>query len=418
MSRALQAASLVMTRGRAWLLSLALVIDCSHKEQSNAPTLTDSLGIALIEYPTTIRAASERTWSTGPDPLLAIGEPAPEFFRVSTALYLSDGAIAVVNVGSQELLLFDDAGELRARAGGRGGGPGEFRQLSYLSTGPGDSLFAYDDRKRSLSVFDRNGAFARTLALQGLDSLGDAEYVGVLPGGEVVGAFRRPARGVGLQRDSLVVTTFAPSGEPRRSLGVFPYIYMHWGPHAVPGGGNKAAFPLPVPFSGVAAVGLGQAGIYVGLPDPYSLILLHRNGIERVTRQKESPGPVTDALRKQLLAALSSGRMNAQELDMLFDLKGPGTLPAFGVTPLTARVGEQSLLVTDVGGVWLQPFRLPGDSTRPSWPRFDADGFYEGVATMPARFRPTAVRGDVVLGVYRNEQDVESVRAYRLVMDR
>jgi hypothetical protein len=96
-------------------------------------------------------------------------------------------------------------------------------------------------------------------------------------------------------------------------------------------------------------------------------------------------------------------------------LKSPPTLPAFGFDAYTARVGEQALLVTDAGGVWLLPFQFPDDSVSAPWPRFDAEGRYEGTVTLPARFRATDVRGDMVLGVYKDSTDVELVRAYRVI---
>ncbi len=154
--------------------------------------------------------------------------------------------------------------------------------------------------------------------------------------------------------------------------------------------------------------------MYVALSDPYALISLDRNGVRRITRQREKPPRITDADRDKLFGALAQGRTNSPELAVLRDVKGPPTLPAFGFEPLTARVGEQAMLVTDVGGVWLQPFHLPNDSRNPPWPRFDSDGLYEGTVQLPARFRPTAVRGDMVLGVYKDSLDAESIRAYRL----
>ena len=398
----------------ALLLSVAVVIRCSPKDESGPPALADSLGVSLIEYPTTFEASSDRTWSTDPEPLLSIGQPAPELYRVRTALFLSDGGIVVANGGNHELLLFDDAGQQLARAGGEGSGPGEFRQLTFLSVGAADSLFAYDAREHRLSVFDRNGVFARAVTLQGLDTLGNAEQVGVLHSGEIVGAFHRRTPGVGLVRDSILVTTFALSGEPAVPLGVFPHFYTHWGPHADPYHWGKAAFPLPVALSGVTSVSLGDTSIYVGLPDSYSLIRLDLNGKRRVSRQLGSLEAVTEVHRARLFAVLANGRMNAQELEFLRGLKGATTLPAFGFEPLTHLIGESALLVTDMGGVWLKPFRLPDDPVNPAWPRFDADGFYEGTATMLPRFRPTAVREDVVLGVYRDTTDVEYVRMYAL----
>jgi hypothetical protein len=53
------------------------------------------------------------------------------------------------------------------------------------------------------------------------------------------------------------------------------------------------------------------------------------------------------------------------------------------------------------------------DSASVEWWRFDGDGLYEGVVSVPGTFTPTAVRGNLVLGVHRDGMDVESVRVYR-----
>lgn len=403
---------------RSVFLSLAAVaIGCTPTDRPASPTQSDSLGVSVIEYAVGFDVSPGNTWSTDPDPLLSIGGTATALYRVRNAVFQSDGTVVVANGGSYELLLFDSAGQVLSRTGGEGGGPGEFHHLTFLSVGPADSLFAYDRRERRLSVFDRNGVFAHAVTLSGLDGLGTVEQIGVLRSGEIVGAFHQRTRGVGLVRDSLVVVIFGRSGAMTASLGAFPHMYTHWGPHPVPEGDGRAAFPLPVAFSSLTAVGVRDTVIYVGLADDFSLIRMDGSGKRRVTRQKDTPALVTDTHREQLFAVLAEHGMNGRELEVLRALRGPLTLPAFGHEPLTARVDEQVLLVTDTEGVWVKPFELP-PAVNTRWLRFDAHGLYEGTITMPVRFRPTAVRGDVVLGVYRDATDVEYVRAYRVVADR
>jgi hypothetical protein len=406
---------LVPTRRYPLRWTIAILVGCAPANDQNAPRLSDSLGVSLIDYATSFAASSSRAWATDAEPVFSIGGPPLELYQVRVALFQSGGGFVVANGGSQELLLFDREGTLRARVGGEGGGPGEFHQLTSLSVGPGDSLYAYDDRERRISVFDLGGVFARAVALRDLDSLGSVEDVGVLRSGAIVGAFRRRTPGTGLVRDSLLVTTLAPFGQAETRLGTFAHLYVHWGPHPMPGGEGTATIPLPVPLSSVTAVGWGDAAVYVGIPEPYALIRVDLNGRRRVTRQAEVARAATDADRERLFATLATGRLAGPELDILRGVRGPEAVPAFGVEPLTARIGEEALLVTDRDGVWLRPFALPDDSAAQAWPRFDADGLYEGTVTLPARFRATAVRGDVVLGVYRDEADVEYVRAYRVV---
>jgi hypothetical protein len=399
------------------ILSVAMLGACERTGEAPQPIRTDSLGVELIDYTRSFVDVPRQTWTTNPEPVLSIGGPSSELYRVGSVLFQSDGEIVAANGGLRQLLLFDRAGTLRARAGGEGSGPGELRELTDLSVGPGDSLFVYDAFQRRLSVFDQDATFVRAIALHGFDTLGIAEGVVVARNGAIIAAFRRRTLGTGLVRDSLRVVAFGPSGEPLQVLGCFPHVYEHWGPHPGPGGAGNATFPLPVPFSGLTEVGVGDSAVYVAIPDPYMVIRLGRNGPQRITRQITPTREITDMDRERLFASPGLARLHSTEVETLRNLRSLSRVPAFGFEPLTARVGERALLITDVGGVWLRPFSLPEDANGKAWPRFDADGFHEGWVLMPPRFRPTAVRGDVLIGVYRDTTDVEYIQGYRVVLN-
>jgi hypothetical protein len=53
-------------------------------------------------------------------------------------------------------------------------------------------------------------------------------------------------------------------------------------------------------------------------------------------------------------------------------------------------------------------------STPTSWRVFDKAGKWLGTVTLPARFNPMDIGTDYVLGLWRDEDDVEHVRMYRL----
>jgi hypothetical protein len=56
--------------------------------------------------------------------------------------------------------------------------------------------------------------------------------------------------------------------------------------------------------------------------------------------------------------------------------------------------------------------RVPSSSL--SWRVFDPMGRWMGTVVMPARFRPMDIGSDFVLGLWRDADDVEHVRLYRL----
>jgi hypothetical protein len=325
-------------------------------------------------------------------------------------VFLSDASVVAINAGFHELLRFDSAGRFMSRWGGAGGGPGEFRDIWSLSVGASDSLYVYDARERRMSVFDRSGTLGRVVRLQGLDSLGWPHHVGALGTGQIVGGFPSRVPGVGLVRDTLLVVTFGSTGSADHVVARVPHAYTHWGPHTMPGSGETGMFPLPVPFSGLAALALGFEDIYIGDPASGAITRIGPDGGRLVTVLGVARERLTEAHRDALFGSLSP-RMRGPEFDVLRTLRGPDHLPAFGQEALTARVSNTTLVLSDSGEVWVQPFRL-SDSLPGSWLRVDRDGRVIGSVVVPAAFRPTDVRGEFVLGVFTLADGTEELRAY------
>jgi hypothetical protein len=65
------------------------------------------------------------------------------------------------------------------------------------------------------------------------------------------------------------------------------------------------------------------------------------------------------------------------------------------------------------GNVWVQEFVLPWDDTA-AWSVFDDRCGYVGDMHLPTAFTPMEITSDRMLGVWRDELDVETVRAYEL----
>jgi hypothetical protein len=81
----------------------------------------------------------------------------------------------------------------------------------------------------------------------------------------------------------------------------------------------------------------------------------------------------------------------------------PPTLPAIG-----------SLAVDAVGNLWVRRYYVPADTTHEWW-IYDASGRLVAQLTNRTRFRFTEIGADFVLGVYRDHDDVETVRRYALL---
>jgi hypothetical protein len=73
----------------------------------------------------------------------------------------------------------------------------------------------------------------------------------------------------------------------------------------------------------------------------------------------------------------------------------------------------EGVRVDALGNVWLAEPRLLG--TEPgSWIVFDAEGRQLGTVAMPAGFDPYEIGPDYVLGLWKDELDVEHIRLYSL----
>jgi hypothetical protein len=103
-----------------------------------------------------------------PTPTLELGvmegDPDYSFEDVIGTLHLPSGSLAVADAGSDRISIFSPDGRFVRRVGGRGEGPGEFRDLAALYATGSDTIQAGDGMARTLLVFDPSGAYVRQLA--------------------------------------------------------------------------------------------------------------------------------------------------------------------------------------------------------------------------------------------------------------
>jgi hypothetical protein len=149
--------------------------------------------------------AAVEVLAISPEPAVSIGvvegDEVYQLHNAVASIQLADGRVVVANAGSAELRFFDAAGRYLRSAGGRGGGPGEFRWLTGLYPYGADSLLAVDGAGNRISVFDTSGTFARLTPAESVsgDSMFPADtwlYRRFWVRGAWTPALRRAARGV------------------------------------------------------------------------------------------------------------------------------------------------------------------------------------------------------------------------------
>jgi hypothetical protein len=371
--------------------------------------------VLIVESEQPVWTAAEAP-HLGDSPALVIGDrPEPQYVlsRVVGAAGLEDGRIVVADGASLQLRFFDATGGFINAVGGRGAGPGEFRRLDALGVLPGDTIFALA-LPGTVTFLDPHGTFLRRLDASRL-------RVGLPDGLKIIAAV--------LGDQSLVVGPIPrPSLEPRTARWVdsVPFVIVHrdtseWAPlgtlpFMLMTMDGKT--PRPPWFGPTAVFGAHGASFFAGYGAEYSIRVFSSGAdLVRIIRRRWTPAAVTDADIDQYVNDWAERWVRAtgpeaerQKRDLRND-------------PYAAEVPAYSQFLVDrAGRLWIREAHLadaPGAgqlTTLPLvpsvWSVFDAHGGWLGDVTMPARFMPTHVGQDFVLGIARDTDGVETVVRY------
>jgi hypothetical protein len=388
------------------LSGVAVLVGCGSAAHDTGAVVRDSAGITIVENTGPLWDEGEG-WRISPEPWVTIGvlEGAEEYqlFQVRSAVRLGDGRIVIANMGSHELRFYDAHGEFLGSVGGEGEGPGEFKLMSTIWRAHGDSLVLYDyTNGMRLSVFDANGIFGRAFRLEMASS--SIPLVGDLIWGNRVvsysGIYDSESLTDGLRRDSALYCIHSMEGEVLDTLGRFPGSEMY----AV-GAGEGSTLGMSRPY-GRHVVSTATADYwYFGSSDSYVIEVYGRSGsLERLVRRDIANRPVTDELLEERERRLrESGRQVTAGVSR--DIPIPETMPAYG-----RLIGDAD------GNLWVQEYRTTDEPEQ--WAVFDPSGQFLGIVDMPEPGRVTEIGSDYVLGIWRDEMDVEQVRLYELVKSR
>jgi hypothetical protein len=376
----------------------------------------DSAGIHVVENPA---ASVDRALTASPEPVLSIGvvdgEPEYQLFQVSAAARLSDGGVVVANAGSREVRFYGPDGRHRATAGGSGQGPGEFRYPAAIVVEAGDTVVVQDrlDRVR----FSPDGAFlGRETTDRGqlMDVLGPearAEGGTWLPDG----SFFTPV----YQQDQMGVRP--PPGPPFRpgmtlvrvradrsgldTLGVFGGIQQQF----VEVGGTFGSWPIVPPFGANTswAFGSPDGTILVADSETPQFHLFRPDGSHVLVRWPVEREPVT----QEEVAAWKEAQRNASWAQRQLPQLERGWA-GMDVPDVKAAFGSMVAMGRD-GSVW-----IPESSDYQADPAvflsFTPEGRLRGRFAVPGPFRIMDGGEDWVLGIHRDENEVEFLRMYQV----
>lgn len=373
---------------------------CSQRAETDGTVVRDSAGITIVENLAPAWHEEDR-WRLSQQPQTSIGveegAEAYQLFRVRSAVRTDDGRLVIANSGTNELRFFDATGHFLFSRGGEGEGPGEFKRMRSIWR-LGDSLFLYDIGLARMTVYATSGEFGRVFRVQPTPDGMTPLPRGVLSSGYLLVQRSPPDREleVGRYRPRSEYLRYGLDGEYVGRVGEFRGSEMYIG-----GQGDRKFAGVP-PFRRVSYVIPFGDRLYFGSGESYEIEIWGLDGNLRTLIRQPVPNPrVSTAEAEQYRDSIRERlpEMTAQFRSMYSRMPPPETKPAYG-----------RLIVDADGRLWAAEY---GAETQ--WTVFDAEGQMLGSLEMPAGGTVLEIGSDFVLGVWRNETDVESVRLYGLI---
>ncbi len=306
--------------------------------------------------------------------------------------------------------MFDESGRHVSTIGGEGEGPGEFVRLSWLGRTDGDTLVTFDSRLRRASWFTDGGQLVQTLRIDpwaeepaNATRFGvmTAEPLGVAPGRLLIRAeyARRGAKGEYRDTFSLALSDQSGSLEP---LGRYPGAELYYGR-------SGGAFATLAPtFGRDTYVAESGSRIVVGSSDRFELDVYDEAFLQMKVVAEVTLDPVTDT---EVESWRQGWRESAADTDGEF-----GEAARMAIENAPARrtpPAFRQLAVDSEHSIWVaRPHRLPDASS--SWIVLAADGTPEASVEVPPDVEILEVGETYVVGLRRNDADVEQIVLYEL----
>jgi hypothetical protein len=369
-------------------------------------TMRDSAGVAIVEnvFPD---SAAVHWWSLA-QPELDIGgaeaEEVYSVYQVTDAVRLADGRVVVANGGSGDIRYYAADGTHLQTSGRRGDGPGEFQRPQRLIVLPPDSVLVVD-RART-TVLDAAGAHARDFVPGGAGTR--VNVVGRLEDGRLVGTGSTvigESITSGLHRTDIAFLTITPSGEVVDTMVNVPGSERTI--HVDGSGGQIRSIMVTVPpFAKNTVYAATGDVLAVATQESPEIRVFGADGVLRRIIRTGIPMP---AVTEEHLAAAFERQREAMPAERRAQMVTRPEWPDAGkVVPPFGSVE-----IDDAGNFWFADYddriRTPG-----TWSVHDREGRLIARVRMPERFQPMHIGADFVLGVERDELDVEHVRLYRL----
>ena len=311
-------------------------------------------------------------------------------------MQLGDGRVAVADEGNSRVAFFAPDGGFVSSTGREGEGPGEFTRVSILERWVADSLLAWDLVQRRFTVLAPDGTFARNFTFTLTDEVVFASTRDVFEDGSILASGFVDAPDVietGVGRYPSPYYHFDSEGTLITELGDFVGGETYY---LVRGNGGFTAFE---PFFGRRAHHIAASHLLLAVSDSYELRYHTPDGAPQlIVRWLRPAVAVTSedvAKATEDFVDNAPEERRAEQRAMASDIPVPETMPAF-----------DRIFVDRTGRTWVEEY--DADEGDPSvWTLFGPDGSLAARTEPPRRFTPLDAGADYVLGVLRDELDVE-----------
>lgn len=334
---------------------------------------------------------------------------------VSGPVLLSDGRLVLTDIASSSVRMFDAQGAMIRRFGRMGGGPGEFpRGVFGLFRCAGDSLFIREPRR--ISVFDSSGVFVRYVAVEPTEAGWSPTPVGVSD--DCSRFLLTESASQLLEQDGGLVAQSRTRWQ-NQSGQTSDILFSQTGRRAANVRWMDRERPVPLPWYASGVVAVHDTIMVSGSTSTPEVMLRTASGKPyRIVRWNAPVIDVSARDREQFEERRAAFlELHADERAVFPDLS---VLPTAKTKPVFSTV-----LLSSTGEVWVREYPdsdvgYPGifrtAATAPvRWLRFNGtDGHFLGVVHVPPDLQITTVNGDTILGITTDEDEVETVRVYRL----
>lgn len=378
--------------------------------ESAAPVWGEGQGWQVASMPEVVIGAS-----SSPDE----GRDEIPLYRVQGARFLPEGGIVVANAGTSEVLVFDAAGTLAGRFGGRGEGPGEVRNIVGLHVCSGDSIAVHS--RLTLHLFDRDGTFARRAEYRWGGQPAPVQGVSTNCRRALVQQRSRmpPVGRQGVIEDAFAwVDAFSEAIDTVATAGLLEAWTRTFD-------GGARPWVIPWGTSGRTHATRNDRFVVGNGRIPELRRYDPSGGLQSIVRWARQPQPVSARDRRRYserrMEFLAWAPAGEPETRLLFP-----ALDEYPEDPTHKPLFDR-LLLDNRGGIWARVF--PGesfglfDSRLPdpivfteTWTVFDPTGAWLGDLTLPDRFELHDIGGDRLLGVARDSLDTETVQVFRIVV--